>query len=404
MTTDADSAGSTPSTDDGASTPRADSAGSTPHTDDESTARPTADEQQRMLAVDGLTHRYGAEQALDDVSFGVDAGEVVAVVGPSGCGKTTLVQTISGHLSPSDGQVRLGGTAVTDRPPEQRGVGLLFQTSTLYPHMTVGENVAYGLGPQGVEPSERDEIVTDYLSLVDLETQRQAHPAELSGGQTRRAELARALAPEPSVLLLDEPLSALDRSLRLRLRAEIDRIQRETGVTMLFVTHNQDDAMGLADRLIVMYDGAIEAIGTPRRLYESPPTRFVASFLGRATELSATVVNTDPLRIAVGNDEVTLPAATRTPPEGATLSCLLRPQTLSLAADSEQAGLTISGTVGRVTDLGRRYEVTIHTDDQTEVCVDQTARPPTAGEAVAATAARESLLVFDSAGEPVVTD
>ena len=394
MTADADEAESTTDADDAKST--------TGGTEQGSTTRVAGDERQQPLVVDGLSHRYGTEQALDDVSFGLDAGEMVAVVGPSGCGKTTLVQAIGGHLSPSGGEIRLRGEAVTDQPPEQRAVGLVFQTPTLYPHMTVGENVAYGLGPQGIDPDERAEIVADYLALVDLEDQREAHPAELSGGQTRRVELARALAPQPDLLVLDEPLSALDPALRLRLRTAIARIQRETGVTMLVVTHNQDDAMGLADRLIVMNDGAIEAIGTPRRLYESPPTPFVASFLGRATELTATVVDSDPLRIALAGDEVTLPAATRTPPEGATLRCLLRPQTLSLATDSEQAGLACAGTVQRVTDRGRRYTVTVQTADGTALRVEQTAAPPAAGDAVTVTTPRESLLVFTAAGEPIV--
>ena len=402
-TTHADSNESTTHTDSGESTTHTDSGESTTHpTDDASTTNVDTDEQQGILAVDRLTHRYGTEQALDDVSFAVEAGEAVAVVGPSGCGKTTLVQAISGHLSPSSGQVRLRGEEVTDQPPEQRAVGLVFQTATLYPHMTVGENVAYGLGPQGIDPDEQDGIVADYLSLVDLATQRQAHPAELSGGQTRRVELARALAPQPDLLLLDEPLSALDRSLRLQLRAEIARIQRETGVTMLFVTHNQEDAMGLADRLIVMNDGAIEAIGQPRQLYESPPTPFVASFLGRATELAATVVDSDPLRIAVGEERVTLPAATRTPPADATLRCLLRPRTLSLAGDNEHTGVALSGTVQRVADLGRRYTVTVRTTDGTEIRVEQTTAPPAEGDAVTVTVPRESLLVFTAAGNPVV--
>jgi len=371
-------------------------------TEEESTTHVGGDGRQQPLAVNGLSHRYDTEQALDDVSFGLDTGEVVAVVGPSGCGKTTLVQAISGHLSPSGGRIRLRGEDVLDQPPEQRAVGLVFQTPTLYPHMTVGENVAYGLGPREIAPDERAEIVADYLALVDLEDQRQAYPAELSGGQTRRVELARALAPQPDLLLLDEPLSALDRTLRLQLRAEIARIQRETGVTMLVVTHNQDDAMGLADRLIVMNNGAIEAIGTPRRLYESPPTPFVASFLGRATELTATVVDSDPLRIRVAGDEVTLPAATRTPPAGETLRCLLRPGTLSLADDSDHTGLSLTGTVQRVADLGRRYTVTVQTADGTEVRVEQTATPPAEGDAVTMTVSRESLLVFTAAGNPVV--
>ena len=351
------------------------------------------------LAVDGLGHQYGAEQALSDVSFSLDAGELVAVLGPSGCGKTTLVQAIAGHLSPTAGRVRLRGNDVTGQPPEQRAVGLVFQTSTLYPHMTVGENVAYGLAARGIDPDERETIVDEYLDLVDLGDQRTAYPSELSGGQQRRVELARALAPQPDLLVLDEPLSALDRSLRLRLREEIARIQRETGVTTLFVTHDQEEAMSLADRLVVMHDGRVSAIGRPRELYESPPTPFVASFLGRSTELAATVVGTEPLRLAVGGDEVTLPTAS-TPPADASLRCLLRPRSLSLDPPPDRAGLSLAGTVSRVADLGRRYDVTVETDSGVELLVERRAAPPAVGASVTVTVPRDALLVF-AGGEPV---
>jgi len=360
------------------------------------------------LAVDGLSHRYGTQQALSDVSFGLDAGELVAVLGPSGCGKTTLVQAIAGHLSPTAGRVRLRGNDVTGQPPEQRAVGLVFQESTLYPHMTVGKNVAYGLAARDTDPSERETIVGEYLALVGLADQRTAYPSELSGGQKRRVELARALAPQPELLLLDEPLSALDRALRVQLRGEIDRIQRETGVTTLLVTHDQQEAMELADRLVVMHDGAVAAVGPPRRLYESPPTPFVASFLGRSTELPATVATTEPLGVAVGGGELTLPAADRTPAVGESLRCLFRPHKLSIRPPDDE-GADLSGTVSRVVDLGRRYDVTVETETKTEtetdaggaLVVECRRAPPAVGEPVGVAVDAGSVVAFTAAGEPL---
>ncbi|MFW6321199.1 MAG: ABC transporter ATP-binding protein [Halohasta sp.] len=350
-----------------------------------------------ILDIEDLGHRYGTEQALSDVSFGIEAGELVAVVGPSGCGKTTLVQAIAGHITPTSGRIRLRGEAVTDRPPEAREVGLVFQQSTLYPHMTVGENVAYGLGPRGIAPDEREAIVQEYLGLVDLGDQREAYPSELSGGQGRRVELARALAPQPDVLLLDEPLSALDRSLRVQLREEIARIQRETGVTTLFVTHDQEEAMSLADRLVVMHEGAVAAVGRPRELYESPPTPFVASFLGRSTGLPATVVDGEPLRIDLGGHEIPIPEATQRPP-GTTLQCHLRPAALSID-EPDEGEIGLQGTVWHVNDLGRRYDVTVRTDTGAELLVEQQGRPPAVDEAVTVAIPRAAVRVFDPTDE-----
>ncbi|WP_138005550.1 ABC transporter ATP-binding protein [Halalkalirubrum salinum] len=352
------------------------------------------------LDVESLSHQYGTERALNDVSFGLESGELVALVGPSGCGKTTLVQAIAGHISPTSGRVRLRGEDVTDQPPEARRVGLVFQQSTLYPHMTVGENVAYGLTAGDIDPDEREAIVAEYLDLVDLADQREAYPGELSGGQGRRVELARALAPQPDVLLLDEPLSALDRSLRLGLREEIARIQRETGVTTLFVTHDQEEAMSLADRLVVMNEGSVAAVGQPRELYESPPTPFVASFLGRSTGLTATVVDSDPLRIVIGEHEIPIQDTLQTPPAGTTLRGHLRPQSLSIGSPRE-GEFGLSGTVRRVRDLGRRYDVTVRTETGTELLVEQHARPPAVDESVTVAVPKSALQLFDQTDDTV---
>lgn len=350
------------------------------------------------LKLDGLTHSYGAERTIEDVSFGLDAGELVALLGPSGCGKTTVVQAIAGHVRPTGGRVLLRNRDVTDEPPESRRVGVVFQESTLYPHMTVAENVAYGL--QNVESEARDARVREYLDLVDLGGQEESHPNELSGGQKRRAELARALAPRPDVLLLDEPLSALDRSLRERLQNEIARIQRETGVTTLFVTHDQSEAMALADRLVVMNDGQVAGIGDPRTLYESPPTAFVSSFLGRSNAFAASVVDSRPLRLRIGDRELSLDESTERPADGEDVVCHVRPKDLSFAGRSGNGSHpTVSGVVSRVADLGRRYDVTVRIGGGEELVVEHTGRPPSTGAAVDVTIPPDAITFFDGEAE-----
>ncbi|MDG5817865.1 ABC transporter ATP-binding protein [Natronococcus sp. A-GB7] len=353
-----------------------------------------------ILELESLTHRYGDELAVDDVSFGLEEGELVALLGPSGCGKTTIVQAIAGHVRPTAGRIRLRDRDVTEEPPEARRVGVVFQESTLYPHMTVGENVAYGLASGDIGAREREKLVTEYLELVALRDQRDAYPAELSGGQQRRVELARALAPQPDVLLLDEPLSALDRTLRERLREEIARIQDETGVTTLFVTHDQEEAMALADRLVVMDEGRLSGNATPRVLYESPPTPFVASFLGRSNALPATVVAREPPTVAVGDRELELQSSVRSPPTGASVTCHVRPADLSIsppeAAGASGTRLSIPGEVVTVADVGRRYDVTVRTETGDELVVELTDDPPTAGERVAVELPRDRIAVFDA--------
>ncbi|WP_372479577.1 ABC transporter ATP-binding protein [Halomicrobium sp. HM KBTZ05] len=354
------------------------------------------------LEVSGLTHRYGSKTAVEDVSFSLADGEIVGLLGPSGCGKTTIVQAIAGHLSPTAGRIWLRGEDVTRQPPERRRVSVVFQESTLYPHMTVGENVAYGLEAREVDRSRIDALVETHLELVSLASRRDASPAELSGGQKRRVELARALAPEPDVLLLDEPLSALDRSLREELRRAIGRIQRETGVTTLFVTHDQADAMALADRLVVMNEGAIAGVDTPRALYESPPTPFVASFLGRSNTVGATVVEPEPLVLAVGEQTLTLPEARSDRPAGASVSCHVRPADLALAgSDSAETVPTLSGAVSHVTDRGSRYDVSVTLPTDETVVVERQSEPPAVGATVTVRVPAAKLTRFgaDTAGE-----
>ncbi|MBP1923771.1 ABC-type Fe3+/spermidine/putrescine transport system ATPase subunit [Halorubrum alkaliphilum] len=379
------------------------------------------------LELDELTHRYGSERALDDVTLALDDGELVALLGPSGCGKTTIVQAIAGHVEPTAGRVSLRGTDVTGAPPEDRNVGIVFQRSTLYPHMTVGENVAYGLKSGDLTADLVSERVDRYLELVELADRRDASPTALSGGESRRVELARALAPEPDVLLLDEPLSALDTGLRTRLRDEIVRIQQQIGVTTLFVTHDQEDAMSVADRIVVLREGAIVAAGEPRILYESPPNCFVASFLGRSNELSATIDDRDPSTMTVGGSELTLDEAelvdnpsnpladasyaiVHVRPSDLTIRPVRRPTDTSSDADTPSdrpdasidlrlsgdrlKTIEMQGTVAHVRDVGHRYDVCVGLDSRETVTVERNRDGVNEADRVTVTAAVSDLTVF----------
>jgi thiamine transport system ATP-binding protein len=246
-----------------------------------------------QVTLDGIAKRYGATTALEDVSLAIEDGEFFTLVGPSGCGKTTTLRLLAGFEEPTDGAVCFDGTDVAGRPPEDRDIGIVFQNYALFPHMSVAENVGYGLRfadpPGGVSTDER---ITELLELVGLEGFDDRDPTKLSGGQQQRVALARALAPGPDLLLLDEPMSALDARLRERLRRDVREIQGELGVTTVYVTHDQAEAMAVSDRVAVMHDGRLEQVGEPRDLYRRPSTRFVAEFLGENNVFDASVVTT----------------------------------------------------------------------------------------------------------------
>ncbi|WP_438267684.1 ABC transporter ATP-binding protein [Halorussus limi] len=242
-----------------------------------------------VLELDGVVKEYAAETAVDSLSLSVREGELLTLLGPSGCGKTTTLRTMAGLERPDAGTVRLGGEVVADEThsvnPENRDVGLVFQDFALFPHLTVAENVAFGLTE--ADEAETDRRVSELLDLVDLSGHRDATPDELSGGQRQRVALARSLAPEPDILLLDEPFSNLDVRLRVEMREEVRRILKEAGVTAVSVTHDQEEALSISDRVAVMNDGRVEQVGRPESVFEHPESRFVASFLGQAGFLSA---------------------------------------------------------------------------------------------------------------------
>ena len=239
---------------------------------------------------DGVTKRYGETAAVDGVDLAIREGEFFTVVGPSGCGKTTTLRLVAGFESPTEGRVRFGGTDVSGVPPEDRDVGVVFQNYALFPHLSVGENVGYGLRfsspPGGVS---REERITELLELVDLPGVGDRDPESLSGGQQQRVAIARALAPGPDVLLLDEPMSALDALLRERLRLQVRSIQRSLGITTVYVTHDQAEALSVSDRVAVMRDGAVVQVAPPRTVYRRPASRFVAEFVGDNNVLEGVV-------------------------------------------------------------------------------------------------------------------
>jgi ABC-type Fe3+/spermidine/putrescine transport system ATPase subunit len=267
-----------------------------------------------FLAVDRITVRYGSTLVLHEMSLAVRRGEFVALLGASGCGKTTLLRTIAGFIAPSAGSVRVAGRDVTRMPPDKRGMALVFQSYALWPHMTVARNIGYGLKLRGMPRAEIAGRVARIQSLLGLDGLGERKPAELSGGQRQRVALGRALAVSPEILLLDEPLSNLDARIRLTVRHEITALQKRLGITAIHVTHDREEAMVMADRIVILDAGRIAQIGTPQEVYNRPSSAFVAAFMGAENVLSLLVeAGGDRLRIAAGpnNRPASLPAGGR---------------------------------------------------------------------------------------------
>jgi putative spermidine/putrescine transport system ATP-binding protein len=307
--------------------------------------------------IEKLVKRYGAATAVAGVSLHVQAGEFVALLGPSGCGKTTTLRMVAGFIEPTEGRIQIGGRDVTDLPPYKRNAGLVFQSYALFPHMSVAQNVGFGLEMRRVSKADRDARTREALARVRLAQYADRMPRELSGGQQQRVALARALVIEPEVLLLDEPLSNLDAKLRQEMRIEIRQLQQSLGLTAIFVTHDQEEALAVADRLIVMNAGRIEQIGTPSAVFEQPATRFVADFVGVTNFLPGAVTGAGEFTLRSGERVGIPPSAT---PGAALLA--LRPERLRVASGGE-------GLPGRVlfsTYLGvtTEYQVELASGDR----------------------------------------
>jgi iron(III) transport system ATP-binding protein len=250
-----------------------------------------------FLKVRGLSKSYGGFRALDEIDLDIQRGEFVCFLGPSGCGKTTLLRMIAGLDRQDTGRIALGGVDVSTAPPAERDFGIVFQSYALFPNLTVAANIAYGLVNRRMKRARIEARVAELLALIGLPDQGDKHPVQLSGGQQQRVALARALATSPSLLLLDEPLSALDAKVRTRLRTEIRQLQKRLGITTIMVTHDQEEALAMADRVVVMNRGRIEQVGAPHEIYRNPASAFVADFIGAMTFLDATVEGERALRV-----------------------------------------------------------------------------------------------------------
>src|SRR5437660_662692 len=288
-----------------------------------------------LLEIIAAGKRFGETAAVDRVSLSVEEGEFFALLGPSGCGKTTLLRLIAGFEAPDSGQILIDGVAMSGVPPYARPVNMMFQSHALFPHLDVAGNIAFGLRQEGMERRRRDARVSEMLALVQMSDYARRRPHELSGGQKQRVALARALAKSPKLLLLDEPLAALDRKLREETRLELTGIQERVGTTFLIVTHDQEEALGLASRIAVMNRGQLVQIGAPADIYERPGSRFVADFVGAVNLFEGELVagfNALCLAIAGSDQPIPLPEAVPLP-AGATIALALRPEKLWLSQE-----------------------------------------------------------------------
>jgi ABC-type Fe3+/spermidine/putrescine transport system ATPase subunit len=307
--------------------------------------------------VDGLRKLYGHVLAVDGVTLTAPAGGVLALLGPSGSGKTTILMTVAGFEAPDDGRIRLGDRDVTDLPAHRRGIGMVFQRYALFPHMNVAENIAYPLRQRGVSRADRDMQVRDALDLVQLQTLGDRLPAQLSGGQQQRVALARALVYRPPVLLLDEPLGALDRKLREQLQIEIKLLQRRLGTTMVLVTHDQQEALSMADHVVLLRAGKIEQAGAPRVLHENPASPYVADFVGEANRIRGIAeAGGTRLRLPTGIALAGNPAGTG-PRDGEAAELVVRPSRVKLGQASDHPARVLETAYGGETvtilfDLG----------------------------------------------------
>ena len=316
------------------------------------------------LDLTSIRKQFGELVAVEDFNLGADRGEFVSFLGPSGCGKTTTLRMIAGFEQPTSGSIVLDGTDITYRPANRRDVGMVFQSYALFPNMTVADNIGFGLRVRGRPRAQIRSRVSELLELIHLPDRADRYPWQLSGGQQQRIALARALAIEPQVLLLDEPLSALDAKIRVTLRHEIRAIQRQLGITTVYVTHDQEEALSLSDRVVVMSEGRIEQIGTPFEIYNFPATAFVASFVGTLNLVAAGVIDATTGRLSLDGQEVrTAKAVTEAGSDGR-VTLAVRPEGISLG-DGPDGSNRLRGTVNDINFLGSIVRLRVRLGDGT---------------------------------------
>ena len=320
---------------------------------------------QDVLALDGIVKRYGNVPALGPVSFTVEEGEFLTLLGPSGCGKTTTLHVIAGLLEPDDGRLFMRGDDITAMPTDKRGMGVVFQNYALFPHKTVEENIGFGLRMRRVPKPQIQERVGEMLDIVGLPGVEARYPRQLSGGQRQRVALARAMVIHPPVLLLDEPLSNLDALLRKQMRSELRAIQRRIGITAIYVTHDQDEAFEMSDRVILLNHGSIEQIGTPESLYDRPATRFAAEFIGDANLIEGEVVESaDGIALIRAAGAGTIPANARDADlaVGSAVYLVVRPERIQLTVEPPSEGTALEARITERAFAGENVRITLVTD------------------------------------------
>lgn len=325
----------------------------------------------KVVELRGLTKEFEDVVAVKDVDLSVRDGEILTLLGPSGCGKTTTLRMIAGFEIPTEGSIRIQGKDISQTPPYKRDTGMVFQRYALFQHMTVADNIAFGLKMQKVHDEEIDRRVEEILEMVQLEGLGGRYPAELSGGQQQRVALARSLVIEPAVLLLDEPLANLDKKLREEMRLEFLRLHEELDVTMVYVTHNQEEALMISDRMAVMSEGELHQVGTPEEVYQNPNNRFVADFIGQATFLSGVVAEVGEsykVDLEIGTEARINRSAvsdTESITERTQVNVLFRPERFSISETgaSEQGVNSFTGTIEEMTYLGNKVDYFIRVDD-----------------------------------------
>lgn len=322
------------------------------------------------ITLSGIRKFYGTTKAVDGVDLVIEQGELFFLLGPSGCGKTTLLRMIAGFIDPTEGRIDFEGRDVTFTPPNKRNTGMVFQSYALWPHMTVAENVAYGLVLRKLPADVRAAQVAEALTMVQMDEYAARKPNELSGGQQQRVALARALVVKPDVLLLDEPLSNLDAKLRLEMRTEIRRICKKSGITTVYVTHDQDEALSMADRIAVLKSGTVRQLGPPRDLYRKPATRFVAEFLGETNFVPAEVTeikgDTAILRTSFG--ELSASVSADSVPAHGNVTCSIRPEAF-VRANTPEAPNLIKGSIQDQVFLGDQAQHVVQVNDELSVRV-----------------------------------
>ena len=348
------------------------------------------------LDITNASKEFGTLAAVRNFNLEVAKGELVTFLGPSGCGKTTTLRMVAGFEAPTDGKIILDGMDITTRAPNQRDVGMVFQAYALFPNMTVAQNIGFGLKVRREAESVIKERVSEMLALIHLEKKGDSYPSQLSGGQQQRVALARALAIQPRVLLLDEPLSALDAKIRVELRAEIRAIQKRLGITAIYVTHDQEEALSISDRIVVMHEGRIEQVGSPFQIYNFPETAFVASFVGTLNRISAEVV--DPAKKLIRIDGVQLEAAEGLEgrQKGDKITIAIRPERINFASIEKKANI-FECTIENITFLGSIVRIQVSVGNN-KFFMDTFNNPflelPKIGAKETVTCSREAVLIL----------